>query len=276
VKCKLTGNEGNYVKSHIIPRAYTNLNLDKVMRVELGGLGARPKIRHDSWFDHELVTESGELILAGYDSAFSKQAEQFGLCWRHHPVKGYSSATERDPLFNACLYSFPHADGVALRMFFLSVLWRSVNSRLEAFRELRLDWNSREKLRKIVAKEIQPHDFDFPMILIAIDTIGQPQNLVPLRSKIAVPQIVDGLKSEIKIFRIFVDGLVAHIGRRSMDGELRECWKGRVVGLDTPTLIGGRPYDGSWQQQNLGYLQDEFVRDWPTDANRIYRKIENG
>jgi hypothetical protein len=264
------------VKAHIIPRAYSNLNLDKNIRVELGQFGKRPKIRHDSWFDTKLVTAEGEKLLAKHDFAFAKQAGRFGFCWRHHPVKGFDAASDKDPVFGGQIYTFKNVDAKAVRIFFLSLLWRAVCTDLPGFKEIRVDVISREKLRKIVAGEVPAHDADFPISLVALTSRGQPQNLSPIRSKIAIPQISDGLRSSLKIFRFFVDGLVAHIGRKSMDFDLRNCWRNRVLGVDFPTIIIGRPYEGSWQEQNLEFLQEEFVRDWPDDASRIYRKIANG
>lgn len=274
--CKLTGVSGSFVKSHIIPRAYTNQNLDKNIRIELGQFGDRPKIRHDSWYDSQLVTFEGEKILADYDEAFALQAKKFGLCWRHHPIKNYASQSQSEKIFGTSLCKFSDLDSQALRKFFLSLLWRSTNTSLPGFKEIRLDVMSRTKLSRIVSGQVQPHPTDFPITLVALNTKGQPQNLSPIRDKIFVPQIADGLKSELKIFRFFVDGLIAHIGRKSMDAKLRECWRGRVLGVDSPTVIVSRPYEGSWQEQNIQFLQEELHRDWPVQAEKIYGKLKNG
>lgn len=274
--CKLTNANGNFVKSHIIPRAYTNLNLDQNMRIELGQLGDRPRIRHDSWYDSKLVTLEGEKILADYDEAFALQAKKFGLCWRHHPIKNYASRSQTESIFDTSLYTFDELDSHALRIFFLSLLWRSANTTLPGFKEIRLDVVSHMKLKRIVSGAVLPHSTDFPITLVVHNTKGQPQNLSPIRDKLVVPQLANGLKSELKIFRFFVDGLVAHIGRKSMDAKLRQCWRGRVLGVDNPTVVIGRPYEGSWQEQNIGFLQEELHRDWPVQAEKIYGSLKNG
>jgi hypothetical protein len=112
------------------------------------------------------------------------------------------------------------------------------------------------------------------MVIVLLTTKGQPQNLTPLRQRIAIPQLAPGLLREIKIFRIFLDGLIVHIGRKSMDSKLLRAWKPRAVGLNNYLTLIGRPYEGSAQERNLALLEIELAQHWPSDAAKIFRVLE--
>ncbi len=266
--CKLTGEHGTFVKSHIIPRAFSDKNLDKLNRIEFG---QRPSRRTTSWYDDQLVTSRGEGKLAAYDTLAASELKKFGLCWRYLPVSEKVKRTSFGLEFE--FLEAEGADVIGLRLFFLSLLWRAAASRRPEFREIRLDVGSMRKLRRIVNGEVMPHPTDFPMTLVLLTTKGQPQNLTPLRQRMDVPQFASGLPRDVKIFRFFIDGLIIHFGRKSLDAKLYEAWSKRSVGAsDTLTLIG-RPYEDSSQEHNLNLLQDELQRDWPEAADRIYRSL---
>lgn len=270
--CKLTKHQGKFVKSHIIPRALSDKNLDQVARIEFGQLGARPQLKHTSWFDNRLVTTEGEAKLSLHDTIGTRVLEKFGLCWRHFPISQDVKRTQIEAA-DFELLEVDGADVAGLRLFFLSFLWRTAASRRPEFREIRVDVASMRKLRKIVNGEAAPNPSDFPVTLTLLTTKGQPQNLTPLRQRMAIPQLCEGLPKDVKIHRFFLDGLIAHIGRKSMDQRLAEAWGRRAVGADGLILVG-RPYEGSFQEENLNILQDELERDWSEAADRIYRAIE--
>jgi hypothetical protein len=267
--CKLTKKSGRFVNSHIIPRALSDKNLDKVARIQWREFGGRPQLRHTSWYDDHLVIEEGEAKLSLYDTIGTNELAKFGLCWRYFPI---SSKAKRSPIdgSNFEIIEVDGADVAGLRLFFLSLLWRAAASRRPEFREIRVDVASMRKRRKIVNGEITPHTSDFPVTLTLLTTKGQPQNLTPLRQRMALPQLCEGLPRDVKIHRFFLDGLIAHVGRKSMDQKLAEVWGPRAVGAQKDLFLIGRPYEGSFQEQNLNFLQDELERQWPKEAERIY------
>jgi hypothetical protein len=64
--CKLTGNSGKFVRSHLIPKALTRPSVAGGYFISAGP-GIRPKKSWSSWYDEELVIRKGERILADYD-----------------------------------------------------------------------------------------------------------------------------------------------------------------------------------------------------------------
>lgn len=270
--CALTGKSGRFVRSHILPRALTDKNLDQNARIEFGR-GRRPALRHSSWFDDNLVVAEGEKILAKIDQAGMDEIERLGLSWRHFPISP-NVVRSGAPDLPFELLRAPDADTKSLRLFFLSLLWRAAFSQRPEFAEIRLDLVSRKKLRGIVNGEVEPHDTDFPIVLILLTSKGEPQNLTPLRQKMKIPNILGSKQQpDLKIFRFFVDGLIAHVGRKSMDISLREKWKGRVLGVDPGLFVIGRRYEGSSQETNLMRLNMELEEDWPDAAQRIFRVL---
>jgi hypothetical protein len=65
--CKLTGHTGPFVKSHIIPQALTRPAQRNLPFWQLHP--DKPPVRlWSSWYDSELVTQTGEDILTAYDT----------------------------------------------------------------------------------------------------------------------------------------------------------------------------------------------------------------
>jgi hypothetical protein len=61
--CKLTGKSGKFVKSHLIPQAFTKPSVPGNFFIT-GGQGRRPKSNWSSWYDEQLVVQEGEDILS--------------------------------------------------------------------------------------------------------------------------------------------------------------------------------------------------------------------
>ena len=77
--CKLTGNSGQFVESHLIPKALTKLRGgDHFIN---SGHGNRPNKSFNSWYDGELVIRKGEAILAEYDSWAIRELRRLELVW---------------------------------------------------------------------------------------------------------------------------------------------------------------------------------------------------
>lgn len=77
--CKLTGEEGAFVKAHIIPDALTRP--EKGAPFAQAGLEAAPIARWTSWYDKGIVTAAGEKILAGYDDWAIQKLRDHRLVW---------------------------------------------------------------------------------------------------------------------------------------------------------------------------------------------------
>jgi hypothetical protein len=271
-RCLLTGIKGPMVKSHIIPRFLADKALGQAHRIQFGD-DARPQLLFNSWADNAIVVAQGEKRLADIDTAAAKIFRILGLSWRHFPL---TDDAERAGIgaFESELVTIPITaeDAAALRLFFLSVLWRcAVSSRVE-FAEIFLGEAATEKLRKIVLGIEQPSDSDFPSVLVLLTSQGEPQVHSPLAQTIDMKALGFDLPN-VPIFRFFFDGLIVHMGRQLDDKNLLDAWGPRVVGTQPKLILIGRPYDGSSQEVNLNHLKRTLLEDHLEQAIRIYRTL---
>lgn len=271
-KCRLTGCRGEFVKAHLIPRAFTDLALGNPTRVEYGIGSVRPVLRKTSWFDNQLVTREGEDLLAKIDSDAFDEINKLGLCWRSFPItdkiRRYSIGE-----FDAEILQLTDVKGDELRLFFHSLLWRACASSRPEFSRVRVDPISMRVLKNIVAGKLRPSVLDFPCALMLLTTIGERHVHSPLRFSLPVA-CHDGIDyKDLKVFRFFLDGLLVYIGRRANDRHLARFWKGRMVGVDNPLIILGRPYEASRQKSMIEFIQDDMSKNFSEASERIYSTI---
>lgn len=76
--CKLTGKNGRFVRSHLLPKALTRPSIRSSHFIQ-SGHGSPPRIRWDSWYDDELVTREGEDSLTRYDTWAIQELSQLEL-----------------------------------------------------------------------------------------------------------------------------------------------------------------------------------------------------
>lgn len=270
--CRLTGAKGVLVKSHIVPRFLADKTLGQAHRIQFGEAG-RPRLLFNSWVDSTIVVAKGETRLADIDTAAAKIFRRLGLTWRHFPLTANATRTPVG-VYDCDFITIPIAieDAAALRLFFLSVLWRSAVSARTEFSEISLDEDSTEKLRRIVLGVDTPNDADFPSVLVLLTSAGEPQIQSPLAQTINMEALGFNLPN-VPIFRFFFDGLIVHMGRELKDEALLEAWGPRVVGTRPELMAIGRPYDGSSQETNLHLLKNTLLEEHPEQAFRIYRKL---
>ena len=270
-KCLLLGSEGPFARSHIIPRFVGDKALGQAHRIEMRELGERPKLVFNSWTDPELCGQKGEERLRDIDTAGSKVFQKQGLSWRHFPLTDASKRTELGDS-EIELIELSEVDATTLRMFFLSVLWRCAASTRVQFAEISMPPAHLEYLRQIVAGETEPNDSDWPATLLLLTSKGEPQIQAPMAQEIDLRSLGFDLPS-VPIFRFFFDGLIVHMGRSPADDTLLDNWGGRVVGVDDKLTMMGRPYEKSWQEDNLYQLQHELLSEHAEDARKIYKTL---
>lgn len=271
-QCLLTGLQGPLVKSHIIPRFLADKALGQAHRIQFGEKG-RPQLLFNSWSDNSIVGSDGEKYLEDIDTAAARIFRGLGLSWRHFPLTA-DAKRARIGALDSELVTIPVTveDVAALRLFFLSVLWRcAVSSRVE-FAEIFLDKVTTDKLRRIILGLEQPSDSDFPCVLVLLTSQGEPQVHSPLAQTIDMKELGFDLPN-VPIFRFFFDGLIVHMGRKLDDKALLEAWEPRVVGTKPELIVIGRPYDGSSQERNLSHLKRTLLEEHPEQATRIYRTL---
>jgi len=174
--CKLTRTKGVFVDSHIIPKAFTKPEQPGLPLVQFNS-GARPIRRWSSWYDPQLVTQSGESILAAFDTWAVSELRKQKLVWSgwgHNRTLGTSHHA-----ISGTPWGIRKIEGInkkSLRMFFLTLLWRAAATTLPEFSEVVLPDKDLEQLRQMICMSIvEPISF-YPAYLIQLSTIGIAHN----------------------------------------------------------------------------------------------------
>lgn len=265
-ECSLTGEQGQFVKSHLIPRALTRLSYtgEKHIQYSIGGRGQRVS---DSWYDLKLVTQKGEDILSDIDSRGIEELRAHHLVWSGW--EGQASVCsilnlEPDEPFRALRLS----DSAALRLFFLSLLWRAGESKLDAMRHVQLTEIELDDLRKRVLLCDPGRMEDFPVVLHQLSTLGPHHNRTPLLEE--EPLLgPDGEKTGavISYVRFYFEGLVARIYLASRQ-PLPDWVVLTALRDDGDALISLRPFDESRTKDDIVSLVTAYGQ-WVSERGGI-------
>lgn len=247
--CRLTLTNGPFVRSHLIPDAFTKAEIKGAPLIQFGS-GKRPSRRWTSWHDENLVSRTGEDILSALDDWAIRTLRQHSLVW-----SGWGEATPLPPNHPAAQadgYSGRLLTGVdfsRLRLFLLSLLWRAAATNRVEFSEVSIPEEHLEVLRQaLVSGTLPPEEF-YPATLTQLSTLGVRQNQVPLAEMMLVPNL-PGLGSQRRpIFRFYFDGLVAHF-HRSTTGVI-DSLRPIAVGASNALVIGLISYERSFQRANF-------------------------
>ena len=197
--CLLTGKEGKYVKSHIIPKSLTRPKKpgNKFIQPDPNTAKKRYIKRADSWYDKSIVIREGEDYLSDIDSYAIDELRAQGLLWTSNKI--------REPAANSIneLAVVIFNEPSKIRKYFLSLLWRATVSSLPEFKDIVLTKNQTEKLRKIIVGEIEDELSFFPITLIQLTSEGPTHNLTPTKQRVGA----DGRE----VYRFYMNGLIAHI-----------------------------------------------------------------
>jgi hypothetical protein len=199
--CKLTGKQGKFVKSHIIPKALTRPTKlgNKFIQLDPLSIDKRYIKRASSWYDKTIVIREGEDHLSDLDSHAIEELRALGLLWSSDKIR--QPATKS--IHELAIVEFN--DPTKIRIFFLSLLWRAAVSSLPEFKEIELPLNAIERLRKIIIGEVDDQLSFFPVILIQLPTKGPTHNFVPIK------QQVQAGADKKEVYRFYMEGLIAHI-----------------------------------------------------------------
>jgi hypothetical protein len=264
--CKLTGKQGRFVRSHLLPKALTRPSV-RGNRLIQGGQGSRPKRTWDSWYDDKLVTREGEDILAHYDSWAIQELSRLELIWKSWgPTTSLAESGIAAPgLPSFGLRKVTCKNPSMLRLFFLSLLWRSAATKRVEFRDIQLDKGDLNRLQRMV-RDGDPEPLDFyPTTLLQIASRGPAHNLGP----IAIDRLVDigdGVMYRDHVFRFYFDGLIARMHRSMTSLKGIEPF---IVGCGPVLAVQMQLFDDSFQLGNLGRLVAENRRRWPEETAKI-------
>jgi hypothetical protein len=173
--CKLTRVTGKFIASHIVPQALTEGSWDDHPLLQRAPNG-RTIRRWTSWNDPELVRQEGEDILQELDDWAIKFFRERKLIWSSWE-KMSLEVPDHDLVYEGRgLRKLADVDGVRLRQFFLSLLWRAAATNLPEFEAVSLPETDLETLRRMVLNgEVEPLHF-YPIALTRLSTRNWPHN----------------------------------------------------------------------------------------------------
>ncbi|MCU1162469.1 hypothetical protein [Stenotrophomonas maltophilia] len=216
--CRLTGQYGRFVASHIIPKALTRPSVPGRSFIQAGN-GDRPTRRFDSWYDTELVTRAGENLLADLDSSGIELLRKHQLVWsgrcKDEELRGEILWPEGE---GAGMRFLPEPlDQRVLRRFLLSILWRAAQSGRPEFAEISLPVEHLEKLREMVLTgSTMPYDW-YPVVLTQLMERGPNHNLAPQAVVMPGRDELGQETGRLRALRFYFDGLVINFMRPESD-----------------------------------------------------------
>ena len=247
--CKLTLKPGKFVKSHLIPLAFSAPS-EGCYFID-GAPGGRPTRRPTSWYDRELVTRSGEDILADLDSFAATELRKARLVW-----SGWGKEAElKDdiiPYPNSELFVrvVPDLDVLKLRVFFLSLLWRAAASDMPQNSDVSLQERDLEKLRLMVLNK-SPYPLSFlPIHLTQLVTRGARHNLGPMKMTAPLGAGTGNGPLVLNSYRFYFDGLIANI-HTNVSEKFHSEASVIYVGGDTSLIANCVSFEDSFQASNM-------------------------
>ena len=259
--CRLTHEDGEFVKSHLIPEALTRPSEKGRPLLQYGNKHRNPIKRWTSWYDTELVTRKGEDILAEIDTVAIKALIDNKLIW-----SGWTDSNTLGELHQTIgnqsfgLRRIENFQSEKLRLFYLSLLWRAAASTLAEFSEVVLPEEDLEQLRvMLIARDHEPLYF-YPVTLVQLSTKGLVHNLSPILDVKIVPNVFDNERKEIPIYRFYFDGLIAHIHIQNKDDGTVRNLGNLLVGSENELVISTQTYENSFQRENLIEILRDAVR----------------
>jgi|SRR5665213_971646 len=256
--CKLTMESGRFVDSHIIPKSLTRAEGLEPGLAQLGN--GRMERRWSSWYDPSLVIETGEKILSDYDSWAVAVLRKHKMVWSGwgpmqslvdvEPIRGTPWGIRK-------IEFEVQGDSKRLRLFLLSILWRASATTRREFSEIQLPKDDLEKLRRMVLEQ-NPEPLDFyPASLTQLSTLGVRHNHSPIAFTKQIPLLGGEPGYEEPVFRFFLDGLIVHFSRLSIEKNAAlNLGPLRVGGANSITISTVR-YEDSAQAQNLAIVATE-------------------
>jgi hypothetical protein len=251
--CKLTGNFGRFVDSHLIPLALTRLSRTGQKHIETG-IGLGTKSRANSWYDRQLVTRVGEDVLAAIDARGIEILRRCKLVW-----SGWSDDEDLSAQFSHSeagvgIRAIEIANAEDLQLFFLSLLWRAAASTRHEFSEISLAAETIEDLRLRVLHQSPGAFEDYPVQLFQFTTRGVKHNRTPLLEHKRMPLATGtGFGNAVQYARFYFDGLTSHIhfpADTKMEPEY--LWSCLGLSLSRGNIVFGYKFEDSrtWSDLN--------------------------
>lgn len=254
-KCSLTGDNGVFVRSHILPQALTKPSIKGEALYQ--STRQRGEIRRwSSWYDQSLVTRKGEDLLSQIDDAAIKIMRKHQLIW--------SSWTVFKPHFQSLAPLLPNhgirfveiANAAELIRFAHSITWRASASTLSDLSEATLPLDIQEQLKKYTLGESFTGTSSFPVSMTQLSTVGTIHNQVPMIDRKIIFDPESNRQETQDIVRIYLDGLIFHVHFSGVPYS-QTLNNSHFLGSEKSVAISSVTYEASYQYENLLHLMRE-------------------
>ncbi len=262
--CALLGEEGQFAKSHLIPQALTRTEVPGERFIETA-IGFRPIRRFTSWYDHQLVTQKGEQILSEIDTHGIEELRKHKLVWsgwgkdKKLITNDYSVQPDLESGLGVRLIK--NIDSHKLRLFFLSLLWRALSTRIKEFSHLENIGVNLSTLGEIVAAKARTPASYHPIALSQIDSLGFTHNHTPTVQEINFP-FEDGIRKAF-YYRFYMNGIVAHIYPEKSD-DLFLIAPVSFIGGTESLWVFTRRFEESKQYIDASEVMLDSAKKWPS------------
>lgn len=253
--CKLTLKTGKFVESHILPKALTILSRTGEKTIQVS-LKLPIKKRFQGWYDNQLCIAEGEYILSQIDNKAIKLLRENLLIW-----SGWTSnmmdldtsdiiISPKNNEKNHGIRVIKDLDWKLIKLFMLSLLWRSAASEREEMDAIDISRDLLEKLRVAILSYDSLSANEFPVRLYQIANKGVQHNRTPIIEE----NIIDFGSSigtrKYTICRIYLDGLIAYI-TLDPDKSYLDFFQSIIIGGNNETIIFLHTYENSRTFDNL-------------------------
>ncbi|WNC09322.1 hypothetical protein [Pseudomonas coleopterorum] len=262
--CALLGVQGTFAKAHLIPRAFTGTDVPGERFIE-AGRGHRPVRRFSSWYDHQLVITDGEKILSDLDNDGIAELRKKRLVWSGFGGKKSLDTDDLlvppDPHSGISIRSVTSLNSDKIRLFLLSVLWRSLRTKIKEFSYLENIGLDLDVLGRHIAAKDPGHPSYLPIMLSQISTVGFTHNHSPTIQEIEHPDGNGGTQPQ-QFYRLYMQGLIAHIYPENCQ-EIFERSRAAFVGGSDALMVIAHKFENSRQFLDAKETMTQSMRDWP-------------
>jgi hypothetical protein len=253
--CKLTGANGRFVKSHLIPRALNRLTRTGEKAVEFGLDAPKAKRRPEGWYDQKLVITAGEKLLQKCDDEGIRELRNIGLL--SYSTEACGTEVLSSDVSEACHFLVTSQNPTALRRFALSLLWRASHTSIEEFSTYQPHKGDLGYLTELVRTGQVGEANEFMTVITKLVGPRATHNRTPIRES---AELISGIKAEYS--RFYFNGLVFHIYDRIVPEALEIFLTPGAVGFQNNFLVVTRPFSNSREDENLKLVtHDLFLND---------------
>lgn len=261
--CALLGEEGPFAKSHLIPQALTGTEVSGERLIETAR-GFRPIRRFTSWYDHQLVTRKGEQTLSEIDTHGIAELRKHKLVWsgwgKDIKLNTDDYSVQPDVETGLGIRLIENVDSHKLRLFFLSLLWRSLSTKIKEFSHLENIGVDLRTLGEVIATKARTPASYHPIILNQMDSRGFTHNHTPTVQEIDFP-FEGGIRKAL-YYRFYMQGVVAHIYPEECN-DLFSIAPVSFIGGAESLWVFTRRFEKSKQYVDAREIMEDSARRWP-------------